>query len=626
MHHKERGKVKKTIIALLKTMKWIFIVFFVFLGSLFFREQRFPRSWANGIADHYSSSNVLIRCEGAAFGFWRGLRLIGVKVYDRDKEDCLEPVVAARSVAVNPLARKVRIVGAKYPRLPDSYYHGECRERNSRVEAEFPRLPEFSVVLEDPEILGLAPSRVTAQVNVRGKWIIVDDICVRLPWNGRDLTVDGSLRVDLVSQTVTAAVRGLAMPEQIRPLIVALDVPSALPYMDAFTEIPEPVPANGEFDVNLVNGDFHMVLNLKPTMGRYNGVPMSRAEGTLDLLAYTRGTNCNVKLNVSLPYATDTEGARLGGSVALTLIEGLPRLAYDVSSELSLKDALAVADLGFLTPDTLSMLVCDTKPSLKLKGTSGTSVADSGHNDIAFSVGLAKGSFMGFQLRDADADFRLKGEGMEFTRVDARGKAGGKYDISARLDFPEYDADRMSFGMKAKVEEGTLDEIADFLGFDVGDRDGRVDGWCEFDGPIATNGVERLCGAGSVRIKEGHLAQMKLFAGLTKLLAERVPGVSYIVNQSDASADFTVTNGVLRTENVFIEGGLISLKGWGSYDIAKDDLDFTVRVQFLKNESLMGKLVHPVTWPFTKLLLEFKARGKIDNPEWDYISILDRII
>lgn len=624
MHHEERGKVKKTLRALLKTMKWIFIVFFVFLASLFFREQRFPRSWANRIADYYSSSNILVRCEGAAFGFWRGLRLIGVKVYDREKADCLEPVIAARSVAVNPLARKVRIVGAKYPRLPDSYYYGACQERNSRVEAEFPRLPEFQLVMEDPEILGLEPSRVSAQVNVRGKWIILDDINVRLPWNGRDLSVDGSLRVDLVSQTVDADIRGFAMPEQIRPLIVALDVPSALPYMDAFTEIPEPVEAHGEFDVNLVNGDFRMVLDLKPKMGRYNGVPMTRAEGILDLLVYTRGTNCNVNLKVDLPYASDTEGAKLGGSIGLALSNEVVRLAYDVRSELSLKDALAVAD--FLSPDTLSMLECDTKPVVTLKGTSGTSVEDSGYNDITFSASLERGSFMGLQLRDAEADFRLKGEGIEFTRVVARGKNDGRYDVTARLDFPGYDEDRMSFGVKAKLEDGTLDEVADFISFDVGDRDGRVSGWCEFDGPIATNGVEKLCGKGSVKIKEGHLAQMKLFAGLTKLMAERVPGVSYIVNQSDASVDFTVTNGVLRTDNLFIEGGLISLKGWGTYDIVNDDLDFTVRVQFLKNESIMGKFVHPVTWPFTKLLLEFKAKGKADNPQWDYISILDRII
>ena len=146
------------------------------------------------------------------------------------------------------------------------------------------------------------------------------------------------------------------------------------------------------------------------------------------------------------------------------------------------------------------------------------------------------------------------------------------------------------------------------------------------EGPASTNCAARLNGRGHVEITEGHLAQMKMFAGLTSLLADKVPGVGFLVNQSQASADFTITNGIFRSDNVYIEGGVVSLKGWGTYDMAADNLDFTVRVQFMKKESLMGKIIHPVTFPFTKLLLEFKATGPIDAPNWDYISIIDRML
>ena len=76
-----------------------------------------------------------------------------------------------------------------------------------------------------------------------------------------------------------------------------------------------------------------------------------------------------------------------------------------------------------------------------------------------------------------------------------------------------------------------------------------------------------------------------------------------------------------------IEGSLFSIAAKGCYDMVNDNLDFTVRVQFLKNESVLGKyLIRPIMWPFTKLLLEFKATGPIDNPAWEYISVLDRIM
>jgi len=605
-------------------MKVVFIVFFVFLGTLFFREQRLPQSWVDGASDYISSSNVIFRCEGAAFGFSRGLHLRGVRVYDRTKANSLEPVASAKSVTVNPILRTVRVVEAKYPRLPDSYYSTECHERNERLDFDMPRIPEFRLTLLRPEILGLAPERVTAQVNVRRKWFMLDEIRVFWPGADRRLVVDGAFRFDLVSQTAHGEVRGWSTVGLIRPLVVALDVPAALPYMDAFTEIPEPVPARGEFDVNLVNCDFRMLLNLKPTMGRYNGVPMSSAEGTLDLYAYTRGTNSNANLDVLLPVAMDPGGKRLSGTIGVRLTNDVTRLVYDVDSRIGFREALEIAD--FIDPADLDMVVCDTKPVITVKGRSGTTAEDADHNDVEFTGSLEKGSFMGLQLRDLSTKFSFVKDRLEFESVTASGKTGGRYDATAFVRFPGLEMEGAEFGVKVNCAGGSLEELADTLSFDLGERDGKVDGWCEFTGPVSTNKAERLNGRGSVKIAEGHLAQMKLFAGLTKQLADKVPGVGFVVNQSDASVDFTVTNGVFRSDNVFIEGGLISLKGWGTYDIAKDNLDFTVRVQFLKNESVLGKLVHPVTWPFTKMLLEFKARGPLDNPKWDYISILDRVL
>ena len=123
-----------------------------------------------------------------------------------------------------------------------------------------------------------------------------------------------------------------------------------------------------------------------------------------------------------------------------------------------------------------------------------------------------------------------------------------------------------------------------------------------------------------------RLSQMRLFMGLTDYLAKNVPGVAGLVNQSQASADYTIVNGVISSDNIYIEGDVFTIKAWGSYDIPADNLDFTVRVQLLRNDSFFAKLVRPVTFPFTKLLLEFKVTGSVDNPKWNYISVLDRIL
>ena len=617
--------MKKFLRYLWKTMKWIFIVFLLFLGSLFFREQRIPKFLVDRITDRYSSEACLIRCDSVSYGIGRGLTLTGLRVYDRGQTNSILPAVSARKMSVRILSRAVHVVGLRYPRLPSSYYvEGECRERNTPITARFPDLGRFELKLDDAEILGIAPRSVRAMVEVSPTLLTVSDIHLVWPDLRRLMSVDGNLKVDLLGQRLRSEIRGLATQPQIRPLLVCLDVPSSYRYFDAFTDVTDPIPAHGIFESDLRNGDFWMKLGLKLGACKYNGVPFERADGLLELYVYTRGTNCNARFGVTLADAVDRDGRHLAGKLGVNLSNEVSRLSYDVKSSIRLKDALDVAD--FFNDGTLDFIVCDSAPTIEVKGTSGTSVADKGHNDISFKASLGCGSVYGFQVRDLKADFALKGDTLDFSEVTARGKDGGMLRLTDHLEIPDFDGDRLAFHPKISYTGGSLDELADILKFDLGERDGRVDAAWEMSGVASTNILETLNGRGKIRVSEGHLAQMKLFAGLTTVVAEKVPGVDAIVTQSDASCDFIVSNGVFRSDNIYIEGGLVSLKAWGAYDIPKDRLDFTSRIQFLRNESLMGKLLHPITWPFTKLLLEFKTKGPLDDADWEYISIIDRIL
>ncbi len=618
-------KVKKTLSILWKIVKVLFLVLFIFLGSLFFREQRLPTSWFNGLSDRLATTNIVFQCDDLAFGFRHGLRVSGIRVYDRTRKDFLTPMISVRTLLISPLSRKVLVVEPQVLRLHDGYYEtNNYRERSRRLELTFPKIPTFHLTIDRPNILGLTPQRVTTRVKVQSTCLDFSEIHFDWPDGAHQTNLDGVFCFDLVKQRATGEVHGESSQSRIRPLLVALDIPSSLSYMDAFTEVTKPVLARGTFDVDLTNNDFRMHLDLKPTMGRYNGVPMSHAEGTLDLYTFVRGTNFNIKLDVDLPVARDPDGQKLAGHLTMNMSNDLVRLAYDVTSELAFRDALEIAD--FMDPETLDVVVCETKPVVTVKGRSGVSAADAGYNNLTFTAKLARGSFMDLQLRDLETEFSLVGEQMNFSKIEARGKKGGRYKGTATVIFPGYDERRLTFATRIDCREGSLEELADVANFELGDISGKIDGWCELSGPAQTNSVSKWNGKGSIKISDGHLAQLKLFAGLTKILAEKVPGVGFLVNQSSASADFTIKNGVFYSDNILIEGGFISLKAGGTYDIERDDANFTVLVQFLKKDSVLGNVLHSVTWPFSKLLLEFKATGSLDNPQWEYISILDRIL
>ena len=141
-----------------------------------------------------------------------------------------------------------------------------------------------------------------------------------------------------------------------------------------------------------------------------------------------------------------------------------------------------------------------------------------------------------------------------------------------------------------------------------------------------TNNYEVLNGEGHISVVDGQVMRMKGFRGLLALLAEKIPGVSWFTDSTRASCDYTIENGVVKSDNIYIEGSVFSIKMYGSFDAVNGVLDFTARVQFVQKDSIFGKILHPITWPFTKLLLEFRLAGTADDPEWSYISVIDRVV
>jgi len=591
---------------------------------LFFREQRISADWIASAVSSHVPSNIVFKCDSASFGFRRGARMRGIRLYDRERMDPVKVVVSADSASVDFFLRRVRIVGLKIPRLHDGYYLPGNLERNGRLDVEIPDAPSFALTLIRPDVFGIAPERVVATVRTNPRRVEFDD--VRVSWPDMDcaMSVNGSVYIDFDEQRFHAVARGEARQSHIRPLLVTLDVPSAISYMDAFTGVTEPVPVSASWDVNLVNNDFRMHLDLHPMLGRYNGVPMRRVDGELDLSVYTRGTNLNCVTTVGPLSALDPKGRTLDGRLVVAVTNDVTRLEFDAKSGLALKDILSIADC--LNDGTLDCVSCETPPEITVAGTLMPDPARQSGNDLHGTVAFKRGVFFESPVEDVAFSYSYVGDTISFDDISMRGKDGGRYTGKAKLHIPASDPDSASFSMAFACRDGSLGEIADALGSDFGGRHGVVNSEAEVTGPMSTNLYSHVNGRGRVRVTEGRLAQMKLFMGLTDYLAANVPGVASLVNQSQASVDYTITNGVFASNNIFIEGAVFSIKASGTYDIPADKLDFTVRLQLLKNDSFLGKLVHPVMFPFTKLLLEFKVTGSVDDPKWKYVSVLDRIL
>ena len=602
-------------------MKWIFIVFCVYLGSLFFRTARVPGWIVREISVRLSSEDRVVSLGSISFGFASGLRVNRVFVYKG-----LSPVVSLESACVDLLARSVTVAGLKFPRLGDSYYQPglpveTCRE----LSFDFPAIPECEVVLDHPEILGVKPARVVGRLTSNARRLRFSDIVLQWPDPDCRMMMNGTLSADLDTGVLDGNIGGHAIQPHIRPLLVALDLPSVYPYFDAFTRVQGPVPASCAWRVNLRRCEFRLDIDLAPKMGSYNAVPLDWAKSHIAVAVETHGTNFCCRTDIGPLDSRDLGGRRFGGTLSIVSTNGVCDLLIDADSSLSKKDTFGI--IGYLNDGELDVFETGKSVSISGKGRLATDEDRSDETDLSGHVAYEDGAIFGLPVKSAAFDYRYHGDRVTLTNFTAMGKTQGSVRASTDLVFPGHSSEHATFSTRIECENMRLEELARVFDADPGDRDGNVTARMNLSGSLATNTLLRsFSGDGSLHIDSGHLSQVPLFAGLTTLLSDHVPGVSQIVNQGDAAGDFVIRDGVLSTESFTVEGKLFSIEGKGSYDLADDRLDFIFRTRFMRNDSFLKMLIRPITWPFSKLLLEVKLTGSLADPKWSYINILDRVL
>ena len=636
--------MKIKIRSILRFLLWLVVLpLLAAVLALSVYDVRLPQSITDSVCAGISGKDVFVRCGYASFGFRRGLVISSARVYARGKASTA-PILKAdeieASLAIHRfpwrmerLLRRLRVKGLKYLRLPDGYYVADSvefpgrpdyMEKDEPVSLDLPELHPFKLELVEPDILGIRPALVEIAAVSSGK----DGFKARgisIDWPDRDVPMhlSGETELDLAAQAVTGRVSGKARQWHIRPLIETLDIPIALEYIDAFTDVHEPVDASYSFSVNLRNNDFHMSLDLAPKAGLYRGIPYSSARGTIEIDSAVRGTNFNSRVTVGPIVADFLPEGHAEGTIVFTGSNGVRRIAIEANAaRLSMSNALTVAEV--FTDGSLDALQMETPPLISIKGVLATTKEEVAANDLRGEFSFERGSFFGVPLRNAQARFHQVGTTVFFDNASCAMKSGGRIDASARMDFPGFDDSNPTFSVKARGGGLSLGDLCEAFKTDSGDRKGIVDCGVELSGPVSTNLAHSLNGKGSFKCHDGQLSRMKLFMGFTDYLSENIPGVSSVVDMTQSSGNFEIVNGTISSKNLVVEGNIFAIKASGSYDIASNNLEAHARAQIFKKDSLIGLLTQPITSALMKMLLEFRVYGPIEDPKWAYSTPVTR--
>ena len=588
-------------------------------------EQELPASWVESLCREHVSSKLKFRCGGASFKLTRGFRIRDFAVYDPDSAAPERPVLSFSEAVVLPFLHRLTLIDLQVPRLHDGYYAATATAPLRPGELKFPGDYVARIELVRPRVLGIAADHALVSVHMLPTRLEFNE--GEVSWNHRESPgfVEGACTIDAEKMLVSGHVAGTAVPADIRPLLEVLDLPDSLPYFDNFTGVKGAVPAQCSWLTDLTVPNFKLELSLKAELGCYNGVPLKYVDGRLAIDNAFGEQVHGYHVEIGPLVSEDRRGGRLEGEMSVSGTGTVTRLTFDAAGSLPLKDTLDI--IGYFNDGMFDFLECETAPRVSVKGDFFPEPEQSALNDLHGDFAFDRGAVCGIPLSEASGEFALTGAVFAVTNVTATGKYGGHFAFSGETVLTDVDSNGQ-FRVHLDCRDGTIVELEDIRGVELGERYGDLSGDIELTGCLAaTNLYERLNGRGSIKIRNGHLAQMNLFLGLTKMLAEYVPGVSLMVNQSQGSVDFTIANGVVKTENLLIEGNLFSIKADGTYDLVHDRLDFRLQVRFMKDESYVGKfLVRPITWIFTKSLLEFHLGGSLAEPEWSYITLLDKVL
>ena len=143
------------------------------------------------------------------------------------------------------------------------------------------------------------------------------------------------------------------------------------------------------------------------------------------------------------------------------------------------------------------------------------------------------------------------------------------------------------------------------LYFDYDDSRGRLNGRYGFTG--RGNDPRTMEGRGQLTVDNGNVFAIPFLGPLSGILDGITPGMGHDVARR-AEARFTISNGVIATDDLVVQGNGFSMIGKGKLFFLDDKMDFDMRINA---QGLPGVLLFPVS-----KLFEYTADQKLSKPVW----------
>ena len=581
----------------------------------------FPEAVVPELARRLSTRVFAFEASAARLDLWRGLVLEDVRLYRRGSVG--PPAVEAGRVAVTADL-------SKFSRTQSCLRHVEIRDaqlrlRMLRSSADARPAPEqpgkrgakcgaLRLELYNCDIEGLNVASASCRVSTDGAKVRFEDIAC----SARHGFMVGSLRAEATydpsTSVLDAHLETQLDPHMLLPVMACYRMPVLTKIVERFS---------------FEGGSPHCVLDLRNdeskggelaldgtfsfNHGSYRGQRLQRATGRVMV------TDDDEMTIVTLdPLSLVRPEGSLDAS--FTLDTGADTVTFNATSTIY-PPALARM-IGILTNSVDTVLHYKGPVKLQARGIAGTKdIAKTDFVGTVHAKGLGSGRFT-----SDECTFSVRMKGPTNTLSNIQGRIyDGTFTGQAMLVAPNGSQTNTEYAIETTVVDVDFEELARIL---TGEKDKEYDGI--FYGYLSMRGLagegngHTATGNGHLGIKNGHVYMLPVFGGLSDYVTRIIPGLDFVLSQSDAKADFVIADSRAHSKDVRIKGDIISLSGKGDYAF-DHKLDYDVQMRLLKSHTIGGRILKPIFYPLSKLF-EFSLRGTLEEPDWHLINFSSEIL
>lgn len=445
-------------------------------------------------------------------------------------------------------------------------------------------------------------------LNVFGDARDINSFSVRLAFaqGGTRLALDGG--EDEATNTFHARIHGSVEPEIVRPFLT---------------------------DSNAVRGFSHFTfagpLHLDmDAYGRRDDFASFNAGGWATLTNFTlRGQSVD-SVAAGLSYSNrvleffNPRLSRAGGAQTMTaenvVLDFNVMQAY-FTNGFSTADPMAVAQaIGPKTAKLLEPYQFLQPPAVAVNGSAPlrdvNGPQDAGDVDLRLDiVGGAPFQWRKVRLTSVTGTVRWLGGSLILTNVAASlygGSGNGFADFDFRVPHPGADYD-FDFDVR--------DVNLHLLALDISSPTNHLEG--ALSGRLAVSSADTRDwgtwnGSGRADVRDGLIWDIPIFGIFSPVLNTVAPGLGNS-RATDASARFTITNGVFYSDALDIHSMMTRLEYNGTINL-RGNVNAKVRADLLHDLPGIGSFVSHLLWPFGKLF-EFKVSGTVKNPKTEPVYV-----